>query len=192
VRHLRLFSSILLVSVIGLTPVARGGDVSAETLWPDAELAIKYQRPPKTIDGDPMESSLLLLQFEFKGIIRMNALDGAALVMAGEGGRVIRAGTMKGRLVIFQLSDPGTYSLQFVKVSNGNSKILLQKPRAVEMSVTVAKGAVSYLGTVVVTMNEMNLMYDAEKEIEAWSTFKQKYAASPWSALAEKRIASLK
>jgi len=119
-------------------------------------------------------------------------------VKVGDGGDVIRASTMKGRLVMFDLRDPGTYSLRFIGLSNGNSRLMLEKPRDLEMNVTVARGRVSYLGTIVVTKKfgpkppQIELIYDAEKEMAAWSAFKKKYPASPWSALAEKRIASLK
>jgi len=198
VRYVTLFSSALLLSLLGLGPSPRAGDISAEGPSLDAELAAKYPRSPKTLEGDPMQSSLLLLEFEFKGIIRLNGLDGAALVMSGDGGGVIRASTMKGRLVMFNLGEPGTYSLRFIRLSNYNATIILEKPPALEMNVAVARGKVTYLGTIVVTkkfgpkLPEMDLIYDAEKEMAAWSTLREKYKASPWSALAEKRIASLK
>ena len=38
----------------------------------------------------------------------------------------------------------------------------------------------------------MELVYDAEREAAAWTKLKEKYARSPWSPLAEQRIASLK
>lgn len=197
-RHMTLFSNALLIMVIGLTPAAQAGDVSSEGPSAYDELSERYPPSPKTLDGDPMQSSALLLEFGFKGIIRLNGLDGAALVMAGQGDRVIRASTMKGRLVLFDLIDPGTYSLRFIGLSNGNTKLMLEKPPALEMNVTVTRGKVSYLGTILVTKKfgpmrpQMELIYDADKEMAAWSAFKKKYPTSPWSALAEKRIASLK
>ena len=178
--------------------MARAGDIPADGLSLKSELEVKYPRPPKTLDGDPMQASIVLLEFEFKGIVAMNGLDGAALVKAGDDGYVVRAATMKGHLVMFQLSDPGDYSLRFIRLSNYNAYIVAQPPPDIEITVTVAKGTVSYLGTVVVKKlfgtkpSEMELVYDAEREAAAWSTFKGKYAKSPWSPLAEQRIASLK
>jgi hypothetical protein len=183
---------------LGFPSTARANSPATERESLEDELAITYPRPPKKLDTDPTVSSVLLVDFDLKGIIRLNGVDGAALVMRGDDGEPIRAAVMKGRLVMFHTLEPGTYSLQFIRLSNYNANLVLKKPPTVEIDVTVARGDVNYLGAVVVTKKfgpkppECQLIYDAQREIEAWSAFKEKYADSPWSALAEKRILSLR
>lgn len=196
--NLKRFTAVALLCALGFPPVARANGKSAERESLEDELAIKYPKPPKTLDTDPAVSSVLLVDFDLKGIVRLNGVDGAALVKRDAGGEPIRAGVMKGRLVMFHALEPGTYSLQFIRLSNYNANLVLKKPADVQIDVTVAKGEVAYLGAVVVTKKfgpkppECDLAYDAQREIEAWSAFKEKYADSPWAALAEKRIASLR
>ena len=171
--------------------------VSAGLASIEGELRAHYPKPPKQLETDPATSSVLLVDFDLVGIIHLNNLDGAALRKQGQDGAMIRAGTMKGRLVMFNDLEAGTYSLEFLRLGNYNADLVLQRPPAVAIEVTVTKGAVAYLGSVVVTKKFgpdppiMQLAYDAKREVEAWSTFKSKYAGSPWVAVADRRIASL-
>jgi hypothetical protein len=190
------FTTVALLLLLGWLPAARANDRSAEREVLEGELAVKYPKPPKTLDTDPAVSSVLLVDFDLEGIIRLNGIDGAALVKRdGEGGP-IRAGVLKGRLVMFHTLEPGTYSLEFVRLSNYNANLVLQVPSGVEIDVTVDRGQVAYL-PVVLTKRvgpdapDFRVAHDAHREIEAWAVFKKKYADSPWTALADKRIGSL-
>lgn len=190
------FTTVALLLLLGSLPAARADDRYSEREVVEDELAAKYPRPPKTLDTDPAVSSVLLVDFHLEGIIRVNGIDGAALVKRdGEGGP-IRAAVLKGRLVMFHTLEPGTYSLEFVKLSNSNVKLVLQVPSDVEIDVTVARGQVAYL-PVVLTKRfgpdapDFRVAHDVHREIEAWSAFKKKYADSPWTAVADKRIESL-
>jgi len=93
--------------------------------------------------------------------------------------------------------------LRFVRVENYNpSEIFVtERPAYLDITVTVANGGLSYLGTVVVSRKpklggfrpaEFQLTYDRGREAQAWLVFKEKYAASAWAALAEQRIAGLR
>jgi ankyrin repeat protein len=164
------------------------------------ELEATYPTPPKGLDTDPTVSSVLLIDFDLKGAL--GRVDGAALMPRGNGGEPIRAARMKGDLVMFHTLAPGTYSLRFIRVENLNpwEILVLEKPTAIEINVTVAAGGLHYLGTVVVSRKkfglfgfkppEFQLIYDARREREAWSAFKKKYADTPWAMLAERRISS--
>jgi len=193
--NLTRFQSALLFPVLGLVTMAMSLSSLGASL--EGELRTPYPKAPKKLETNPSESSVLLVDFDLKGIIKLNGIDGAALIRDGDASAAIRAGTMKGRLVLFHDIEPGRYSLQFVRMSNGNVDVVLEKPPTVEIGVTVAKGTMSYLGAVVVMKKfgpdqpALSLAYDAKREIEAWSTFKAKYADSPWSAAADRRIESL-
>ena len=195
VMNLKRFQRALLLLALGLPTMTMSLSSASASL--DDELKTTYPKAPKKLETNPAESSVLLVDLDLHGIIRLNRIDGAALERQGDGGAPIRAGTMKGRLVLFHDIEPGRYSLQFVKMSNGNVDVVLQKPPTVQIDVTVAKGDVSYLGTVVVTKKfgpdqpVLSLAYDSKREMEAWSTFKAKYADSPWSAVADRRIESI-
>jgi hypothetical protein len=188
-------------------PLGQLGDFSSQRAALDAELEAKYPKPPKGLDTDPATASVLLLDIDRKGAL--SKVDGAAVVTRGDGGEPIRAAPMKGDLVMFHTLQPGTYSLRFIRVVNykgGETQpsevLVLEKPPFVEIDVTVPGGGVAYLGTVEVSRKklglfgfkppEFQLTYDAKRELEAWLAFKKKYADSPWTTLAEKRIAALK
>ncbi len=186
----RLISSVLLLSLSTI----------AYAQWPELEreLDVIYPKLPKRLDTDPAVSSLVLVDIDLKGIIRLNAVDGVALVAGGEGGEVTRAAEMKDGLVMFHGLAPGTYSLRFIKLSTGIATVVLEKPPAVLIDVNVKRGDVSYLGTVVVSKRfgpkspEFEFVYDAGREGEAWQTFKEKYKESPWTVLADRRILALR
>ncbi len=186
----KFISSVLLLS---LSTIAYGQWTELER-----EIEMVYPKLPKKLDTDPAVSSLLLVDIDLKGIIRLNAVDGVALVTGGDSGEVIRAATMKDGLVMFHGLEPGTYSLRFIKLSTGIATVVLEKPPAVLIDVTVKRGDVSYLGTVVVTKKfgpkppEFQFIYDVGREGEAWQTFKEKYTDSLWTALADRRILALR
>ncbi len=201
-RYLTQYHSALLLFALGLPLTAQAADLPTQRASLQDELEATYPNPPKRLDTDPTMSSVLLIDINLKGAL--GRLQGAALVTRGNGGGPIRAATMKGDLVMFHTLDPGTYSLRFVRVENYNpSKILvLEKPPALEINVTVARGGIYYLGTVIVSRKkigllglkppEFQLMYDAKRELEAWSAFKKKYADSPWTVGADRRILALR
>ena len=69
-----------------------------------------------------------------------------------------------------------------------------------DINVSVGRGGLYYAGTVAVSRKfrvlgsrpmDFVLVSDAQREIEAWSAFKKKYADSPWAALADRRILAL-
>ena len=194
--HLMRFTAVALLLLLGSLPAARADDRSAEREGLEDELKVKYPKPPKTLDTDPAVSSVLLVDFDLEGIIRVNGIDGAALLKPNGGGGPFRAGVLKGRLVMFHTLEPGTYALEFVRLSNYNANLVLQVPSDDEIEVTVERGQVAYL-PVVLTKRfgpdapAFRVAHDAHREIEAWSAFKKKYADSPWAALADKRIGSL-
>src|SRR5207244_350046 len=115
----------------------------------------------------------------------------------------IRAATLKGDVVMFHTLEPGNYSLRFIRVENYNpwQFLALEKPPFIEINVTVPGSGIAYLGTVMVSKKlrlggskppEFQLTYDKGRELQAWSAFKEKYAESPWAALAEQRIVALR
>ena len=186
----RFISSVLLLS---LSTIAYGQWTEL-----DRELEMTYPKVPKKLDTDTTVSSLLLVDIDLEGIIKLNGIDGVALVTGGDGGEVIRAATMKGGLVMFHGLEPGTYSLRFIRLSTGIATTVLEKPPAMSIDVTVERGGVGYLGTIVVTKKfgpkppEFQMIYDAGREGEAWQTFKEKYKGSPWTVLADGRILALR
>jgi len=201
-RYLKQFHSALLLFAILRPPTAQAADLSTQRPSLADELEATYPKPPKRLDTDPTTSSVLLIDIQLKGAL--GRVDGAALVALGSGGGPIRAAPLKGDLVMFHTLEPGTYSLRFIRVENYNpSPILaLEKPPIPEINVTVARGGVYYLGTVVVSRKKITLFglkppefqftYDARRELEAWLAFKKKYADSPWTVLADRRILALR
>lgn len=187
-------------------PLGMLGDFSTQRPSLEEELWATYPKPPNRLDMDPAMSSVLLMDIDLKGALGQSRVKGAALVTGGN--ELIRAAPMKGDLVMFQPPEPGTYSLRFIKVDvymggdlQPRETLVLQKPASLEINVTVVRGAIHYVGTVVVKGKvgvfgskppEFQLTYDAKRELEAWSAFKKKYEGSPWTALADRRILALR
>ncbi len=189
------------VGVPPVDPLDQLGDFSTRRASLEAELEAKYPKPPKGLDIDPTKAAVLLLDVDLKGAL--GKVDGAALVALDRGAGPIRAGSMKGDLVMFHTLEPGNYALRFIRVENYNPSQLLalEKPPYIEINVTVPASGIVYLGTVVVSKKlrlggskppEFQLTYDKGRELQAWSAFKEKYVDSPWAALAEKRIVALR
>lgn len=182
-------------------PLGRLGDFSTQRASLEDELEAKYPKPPSRLDTDPTTSAVLLIDIDLKGAL--GRVDGAAVVMRGDGGEPIRTAPMKGDVVMFHTLEPGAYSLRFIRVENYNPAqiVILERPPSIEIDVTVAGGGIHYLGTVVVSRKKIGLfgfkppefqvIHDARRELAAWSAFKQKYAEGPWTALAERRIVAL-
>src|SRR2546422_1863001 len=170
------------------------------TLFPYTTL-FRSPKPPKGLDTDPTKAAVLLLDIDIKG--GLGKVDGAALVALDRSAGPIRAAALKGDVVMFHTLEPGNYSLRFIRVENYNpwQSLALEKPPYIEINVTVPGSGIAYLGTVVVSKKlrlggskppEFQLTYDKGRELQAWSAFKEKYAESPWAALAEQRITALK
>lgn len=185
--------SVMVLLALGLPSSAGAGDESKSSASLGDELHAKYPKPPKTLEADPAAGTVLLVDFDLKGVLAMNAVDGAAMATDVDGSEPIRASALKHRQVMFHTLEPGTYSLKVLRVENYNSTIVLQRPEDLDINVTVAKGDITFLGTVVVKLAGTKppvwqLVHDTKRELEAWKGFKEKYADSPWAALAEKRI----
>ena len=204
-RYLKQFRSAGVLLGLGLLPTAQAVGLSPQGVFAGDELGVSYPKPPNKLDTDPTTSSVLLIDIDFKSAAFGRA-DGVALVTRDNGHRLIRSAPMKGDLVMFHTLEPGTYSLRFIRVpfyrggETQPSEILVVEPPP-EISVTVAAGTMSYLGTVAVSRKarfggfkppEVQLTYDQRREIEAWSAFKKKYPDGPWAALADGRIQALK
>jgi hypothetical protein len=171
---------------------------------PDDELEADYPKPPRTLDGDPATSAVLLVDIDLKGAFGQSRVSGVALVTDGN---LIRAAPLKGDLVVFHALASGTYSLRFLRVDvymggdlQPRETLVLPTPPTVDLRVTVDQG-VHYLGVVLVkgrrkltgwNTPEYQLAYDASKEMKAWSAFKDKYADGPWATLADQRIVALR
>lgn len=199
------FSSALLLLGFCFPAAGRAAELAVQGRSLDAELTARYPKPPKQLDTDTATSSVLLLDISLKGSLGSSDVDGATLIKDGTG--LIRAAPLKGDLVMFHALEPGTYSLGFVRVkvyAGGDQQpkeiLVLQKPPNLEASVTVARGGVYYLGTVVIKGKvavfgskppEIQLNYDAKRELERRSDFKKKYPDGPWAALADRRPAAL-
>jgi hypothetical protein len=187
-------------------PLGALGDFSTQRASLDAELAATYPKPPNGLDVDTTNSAVLLIDFDLTGPLGQSRVKGAALVT--ESDRLIRAAPIKGDLVMFQSLEPGTYSLRFIKVDiymggdlQPRETLALQKPPSIEISVTVARGGIHYVGTVVLKGKvglfglkapEFQLSPDAQRELAAWSAFRKKYSNSPWTVLADRRILALR
>ena len=203
--YLKQFYGALVLFALGLTSTAQATEVSTQQASLEAELEATYPKPPKKLDTDPTMSSVLLLDIDLKGTLGNSEVSGAAVVTDGSG--PIRAAPIKGDLVMFHTLHPGTYSLRFIRVDvyiggdlQPRKTLALQKPPTLEINVTVARGGIHYVGTVVMKGKvslfgdkppEFQLTYDARRELEAWSAFRKKYADSPWTALADGRILAL-
>lgn len=166
--------------------------------WQDGELRLKYPRAPKSLDADPASAGVLLVDFDFKGLVmKLQGLDGAALAKS-DGDALRRAAPLKGRLILFDALESGTYALQLIKISNGNGRLLLPIEPTPELTVTVAPGVIHYLGAVEVSKPvgfepyAFRRNYDATRELKALSEFKAKYATGRWGGLAEERLQSLR
>lgn len=182
-------------------PLGMLGDFSGRDEALENELQAKYPKPPKVLGTDPAQSSVLLLDIDLKGALKR--VDGAAVVSLDGSGGPIRAAALSGSVVMFHTLEPGTYSLRFVRVENYNPPeiIVVERPPSIDINVTVGRGGLYYLGTVVVSRKarltglkppEFDLTYDAKRELEAWSTFKEKQGEGPWAGLVEKRIVALR
>jgi len=189
------------VGVPPVDPLDQLGDFSTRRASLEAELEAKYPKPPKGLDTDPTKAAVLLLDIDIKG--GLGKVDGAALVALDRSAGPIRAAALKGDVVMFHTLEPGNYSLRFIRVENYNpwQILALEKPPFIEINVTVPGSGIAYLGTVVVSKKlrlggskppEFQLTYDKGRELQAWSAFKEKYAESPWAALAEQRIGALR
>ena len=187
-------------------PTTQAAAAAAPIGSPAEELDAAYPKPPGTLDVDPAASAVLLVDIDLKGALGQSRVNGVALVTAGRA--LIRAAPMKGDLVAFHALEPGTYALRFIRVDvymggdlQPRETLVLATPPAVDITVTVGRGGIHYLGAVLVNGRrkvfgwntpEYRLTYDASKEIKAWLAFKDKYDASPWSALADRRILELR
>lgn len=187
-------------------PLGKLGDFSTQRASLDDELAATYPKPPNGLDVDTTNSAVLLVDFDLKGPLGQSRVKGAALVRDGNG--LIRAAPIKGDLVMFHSLQPGTYSLQFVKVDvymggdlQPRQTLALQRPPSIEINVTVGRGGIHYLGTVVLKGKvglfglkapEFQLTPDARRELAAWSEFRKKYSDSPWTVLVDRRILALR
>lgn len=201
-RHLMLVHYPLVLLALGLAPTAQAVGMTTQREVLEAELEARYPKPPEQLDTDTTTSSVLLIDFDLKGAL--GRVDGAALVKLGDGGGPIRAARFKGDVVMFHALEPGTYALRFLRVENMNphETWVFEKPPTLEITVTVAAGGIYYVGAVVVSRKlgqvlgnkppQFQLTYDARRELEAWSAFKKKYADSPWSALVERRMVTLR
>ena len=181
------------VGVPPVDPLDQLGDFSTRRASLEAELeALSVQVDPRRV---------LLLDIDIKG--GLGKVDGAALVALDRSAGPIRAATLKGDVVMFHTLEPGNYSLRFIRVENYNpwQILALEKPPFIEINVTVPGSGIAYLGTVMVSKKlrlggskppEFQLTYDKGRELQAWSAFKEKYAESPWAALAEQRIVALR
>jgi hypothetical protein len=171
---------------------------------PADELGADYPKPPRTLDGDPATSAVLLVDIDLKGAFGQSRVSGVALVMDGT---LVRAAPLKGDLVAFHALRSGTYSLRFLRVDvfmggdlEPRETLVLPAPPTADFQVTVDQG-VHYLGVVIVkgrrkltgwNTPEYQVVYDASKEAKAWSAFKDKYADGPWATLADQRILALR
>ena len=187
-------------------PLSQLGDFSAQRASLEDELEATYPKPPKRLDTDPTTFAVLLLDLDLKGTFSNSEVNGAAVV--ADSGGPIRAAPLNGDVVMFHSLPPGTYSLRFIRVDvykggdlRPRETVALRTPPSFEIRVTVAQGGVHYLGTVVVKGKanvlgdkppEYEVVYDASREISAWSAFRKKYADTPWAALAEGRILALR
>jgi len=201
-RQLTQLRSSFLLLALGLAPTAQAVGIATQREAVEAELRARYPKPPEQLDTDTTKASVLLVAFDLKGAL--GRVDGAALVRLDNSGGPIRAARLKGDVVMFHGLEPGTYSLRFLRVENMNphETWVFEKPATLEITVTVAAGGLSYVGTVVVNRKighvlgnkppEFQLTYDARRELEAWSAFRKQYADSPWTVLADRRIASLR
>ena len=202
-RYLKRFPRALLAVAIGLAPAvpATAQGVSSDLVqeW------TKFPKPPKQLNGDPMMSAVLLIDFDLKGELGNSRVDGAALVRVGDREPILAA-PIKGDLVMFHALEPGTYALGFIRIlvyKGGDlqpEEILGQAP-TLDINVSVGRGGLYYAGTVVVSRKfrvlgsrpmQFQLVSDSQREIEAWSAFKKKYADSPWAAQADSRIVALR
>jgi len=191
---------------VPVDPLGVLGDFSTQQASLDDELAATYPKPPNGLDVDTTNSAVLLIDFDLKGPLRQSRVKGAALVTDSNG--LIRAAPIKDDLVMFHALEPGTYSLRFIRVDiymggdlQPRETIALQKPPSIEINVTVARGGIHYVGTVVLKGKvglvglkapEFQLTYDAPRELAAWSAFRKKYSDSPWTVLADRRILALR
>ena len=188
---------VLLVCALTIPSTDQESKLFAQGGSAHDELTVTYPRVPKRLDSDPGVASVLLVDIDLKGVLRLNALEGAAFVAVGSG-KLSRASTMKGDVVMFHDLPAGSYSLRFVRMGNGNATVIVEKATSPDILVTVAPGVLSYLGTVVVTKKvgfkppDIQLTYDANRELEAWLAFQKKYGDSPWSRLAETQIQALR
>lgn len=187
-------------------PLGQLGDFSALRAALEEELEATYPKPPKRLDADPTASAVLLVDIDLKGTWGNSEVNGAALV--ADSGGPIRARSLNRDLVMFHGLSPGSYSLRFIRVDiykggdlRPRNTVAVHTPASLEIQVTVAQGGAHYLGTVVVKgkanllgdkLPDYELTYDVGREIAAWSTFRKKYADTPWAALADGRIVALR
>lgn len=187
-------------------PLGQLGDFSAQRAALEEELEASYPKPPKRLDADPTASAVLLVDIDLKGTWGNSEVNGAALV--ADSGGPIRARSLNRDLVMFHGLSPGSYSLRFIRVDiykggdlRPRNTVAVHTPASLEIQVTVAQGGAHYLGTVVVKgkanllgdkLPDYELTYDVGREIAAWSTFRKKYADTPWAALADGRIVALR
>lgn len=187
-------------------PLGQLGDFSAQRAALEEELEANYPKPPKRLDADPTASAVLLVDIDLKGTWGNSEVNGAALV--ADSGGPIRARSLNRDLVMFHGLSPGSYSLRFIRVDiykggdlRPRNTVAVHTPASLEIQVTVAQGGAHYLGTVVVKgkanllgdkLPDYELTYDVGREIAAWSTFRKKYADTPWAALADGRIVALR
>lgn len=181
-------------------------DFSGQRAALEEELEAKYPKPPKRLDTDPTTSAVVLLDIDLKGTWGNSEVNGAALI--ADSGGPIRAAALNRDVVMFHSLPPGHYSLRFIRVDvykggdvRPRNTVALHTPPSLEIQVTVAQGGAHYLGTVVVKgkanvlgdkLPDYELTYDVGREIAAWSTFRKKYADTPWAALADGRIVALR
>lgn len=198
-RYAKQFSGVLLVLLVSL----HATELVAGQVWDDGELRLRYPRPPKSLDADPTLSGVLLVDLDFKGLLmKFQGLDGAALSKS-DGVALRRAAPMKGKVVLFDALEAGTYALELIKISTGKVRQLLPTPRTAEFivtpefTVTVAPGEIRYLGVEVSKPAgfkpfAFHVNYDSTRELNALSEFKNKYANSQWGVRAEERMQSLR
>jgi hypothetical protein len=119
-------------------------------------------------------------------------IDGIGLVRTDDESLVYKGGPVGGRkfdgIAMFTGLEPGEYGVRIVRASGSQGWLALEIPSDPELTFQIEAGKVHYRGPFRIKSKRqgpiIELQNDPEREALILSRFAEKYADSPWAALA--------
>ncbi|MGC2049135.1 MAG: hypothetical protein WA635_11065 [Gallionella sp.] len=181
-------------AIICLTVVLLNGCGITEKIKSNYQVTIESYYAPDDLNADTQNTGLLLVDAVSEKSLNTMSLSGVAIVNTNKPKKIIFSGSFKAGSFLSQISgvvvipnlQPGKYRIIKINTWSANMWETIFMPDTREYEIEISAGKPVYFGQIKVrqpagsTDIELNIIYDKNRETEAWKMVVDKYNVSPW------------